>query len=98
MLAFLERESAAGHRLVAAFVIATQGSTYRKPGALMLLSASGARCGLLSGGCLEGDLHEHARAMLAGACSCRAPSRQPPLSSPQRAPLAERSISAPGLR
>jgi xanthine/CO dehydrogenase XdhC/CoxF family maturation factor len=66
MLAFLERESAAGHRLVAAFVIATDGSTYRKPGALMLLSASGARCGLLSGGCLESDLHEHARAMLAG--------------------------------
>lgn len=66
MLSFLERESAAGHHLVAAFVIATEGSTYRKPGALMLLSASGARCGLLSGGCLEGDLHEHARAMLAG--------------------------------
>lgn len=66
MLAFLVREAAAGHGLVAAFVIATQGSTYRKTGALMLLSGSGARCGLLSGGCLEGDLHEHARAMLAG--------------------------------
>ena len=66
MLDFLDRETAAGHRLVAAFVIATEGSTYRKPGALMLLSSSGARCGLLSGGCLEGDLHEHAQRLLAG--------------------------------
>ncbi len=66
MLEFLDRETAAGHRLVAAFVIATEGSTYRKPGALMLLSSSGARCGLLSGGCLEGDLHKHAQRLLAG--------------------------------
>ena len=66
MLEFFDRETAAGHRLVAAFVIATEGSTYRKPGALMLLSSSGARCGLLSGGCLEGDLHEHAQRLLAG--------------------------------
>jgi xanthine/CO dehydrogenase XdhC/CoxF family maturation factor len=66
MLEFLDREMEAGHRLVAAFVIATEGSTYRKPGALMLLSSSGARCGLLSGGCLEGDLHEHAQRLLAG--------------------------------
>ena len=65
MLEFLDRETAAGHRLVAAFVIATEGSTYRKPGASMLLSSSGARCGLLSGGCLEGDLHEHAQRLLA---------------------------------
>ena len=66
MLEFLDREMEAGHRLVAAFVIATEGSTYRKPGALMLLSSSGARCGLLSGGCLESDLHEHAQRLLAG--------------------------------
>jgi xanthine/CO dehydrogenase XdhC/CoxF family maturation factor len=66
MLEFLDREMEAGHRLVAAFVIATEGSTYRKPGALMMLSSSGARCGLLSGGCLEGDLHEHAQRLLAG--------------------------------
>ena len=65
MLNFLDRETVAGHRLVAAFVIATEGSTYRKPGALMLLSSSGARCSLLSGGCLEGDLHEHAQRLLA---------------------------------
>ncbi len=66
LLAFLEREVAQGHSLVAAIVIATEGSTYRKAGALMLLSSSGARCGLLSGGCLEGDLHEHALQLLGG--------------------------------
>lgn len=66
LLGFFDRETAAGHRLVAAIVLATEGSTYRKPGALMLLSSSGARCGLLSGGCLEGDLHEHARRLQSG--------------------------------
>lgn len=66
LLGFLDDQTGAGHRLVAAVVLATEGSTYRKPGALMLLSSSGARCGLLSGGCLEGDLHEHALRLLAG--------------------------------
>jgi len=61
---FFERERVSGRPLVAAFVIATQGSTYRKPGALMLLSESGERCGLLSGGCLEGDLQDHALQLL----------------------------------
>lgn len=66
LLGFLDDQTGAGHRLVAAIVLTTEGSTYRKPGALMLLSSSGARCGLLSGGCLEGDLHEHALRLLAG--------------------------------
>lgn len=56
--------------MVAAMVIATQGSTYRKPGALMLFSASGDRCGLLSGGCLEGDLADHASKLLASDARC----------------------------
>jgi xanthine dehydrogenase accessory factor len=61
---FFDRERLGGRPLVAAFVIATQGSTYRKPGALMLFSESGERCGLLSGGCLEGDLQDHALQLL----------------------------------
>lgn len=56
----------AGERMVLATVIATAGSTYSKPGAQMLISGSGQFCGLLSGGCLEGDLVEHARGVLAG--------------------------------
>ncbi len=64
ILGFFERERAAGRPLVAAIVVATVGSTYRKPGALMLFSASGERAGLLSGGCLEADLGQRAAALL----------------------------------
>jgi len=46
--------------LVLATVIATQGSTYRKPGARMLFGRDGSSAGLLSGGCLESDLHQQA--------------------------------------
>ena len=63
---FLRDAETAGEAVVAALVIETRGSTYRKPGALMLFSSSGARAGLLSGGCLEGDLQEHARTMMSG--------------------------------
>ena len=68
--AFFEQERGVGADLVIAIVVATEGSTYRKPGALMLLSSSGRRAGLLSGGCLEGDLHEHALKMLADDRRC----------------------------
>ncbi len=46
---------------VLATVVATAGSTYRKPGARMLILADGTYIGLLSGGCLESDLGAHAR-------------------------------------
>lgn len=49
---------------VLATVVATSGSTYRKPGARMLILAEGAYLGLLSGGCLESDLIHHARDVL----------------------------------
>jgi xanthine dehydrogenase accessory factor len=45
---------------VLATVVATSGSTYRKAGARMLILANGSYVGLLSGGCLEADLKEHA--------------------------------------
>jgi len=64
---FFEAERAAQRPLVAAFVISTEGSTYRKPGAFMLFSVSGYQCGLLSGGCLEGDLQDHALQLLSGS-------------------------------
>lgn len=65
MRELFERERAAGRPMVAAIVIATTGSTYRKPGAWMLFAQSGERAGLLSGGCLEGDLGERAARLLA---------------------------------
>ena len=45
-------------------MVATAGSTYRKAGARMLILANGGHLGLLSGGCLEADLKEHAEEVL----------------------------------
>jgi xanthine dehydrogenase accessory factor len=56
----LERAPGAQAKRVLATVVATAGSTYRKPGARMLLMADGSYIGLLSGGCLESDLQIHA--------------------------------------
>jgi len=50
-----------GTPLVLVTVIATEGSTYSKPGAQMLIAQDADYEGLLSGGCLEGDVVEHAR-------------------------------------
>ena len=49
---------------VLATLVATSGSTYRKPGARMLIMADGSYVGLLSGGCLESDMASHAQAVL----------------------------------
>jgi len=56
---------AARTHLVLATVVATRGSTYRKAGAQMLMAPDGRYAGLLSGGCLENDLVEHARGVFA---------------------------------
>lgn len=41
-----------------------EGSSYRKPGAMMMFSGDGAQLGLLSGGCLEGDIQRHANQVM----------------------------------
>lgn len=41
-------------------VYQTAGPCYRKPGAMMLFNDTGQQFGLLSGGCLEGDIQQHA--------------------------------------
>ncbi len=46
-------------------LVHTLGSTYRKPGAMLLISDGGEYAGLISGGCLEGDLGERARQVIA---------------------------------
>lgn len=56
--------SAEGRPLVLASVYETEGSTYSKAGAQMLITADGKFHGMLSGGCLEGDLAERARAVI----------------------------------
>jgi xanthine/CO dehydrogenase XdhC/CoxF family maturation factor len=50
------RRLPAGSPLVLATVVATTGSTYRKPGAKMLLTPDSWIAGSVSGGCLEADL------------------------------------------
>ena len=56
---------AAGEPLVLATVYETAGSTYSKAGHRILLAANGDYRGLVSGGCLEGDLAERARGVVA---------------------------------
>ena len=56
-----------GEPLVVATIVRTEGSTYRKAGARILISQRGVTSGLLSGGCLEADLCERAmRVLLSG--------------------------------
>ena len=64
LLPLLERERAASRALALGILVHTAGSTYRKPGALIAIAAAGDYAGLLSGGCLEGDLREHAHAVI----------------------------------
>jgi xanthine dehydrogenase accessory factor len=45
---------------VLATVVAVQGPSYRKPGALMLLAPDGRRAGAISGGCLEAEVASRA--------------------------------------
>jgi xanthine dehydrogenase accessory factor len=61
LLPLFARARLANEPLVLATVIRTGGSTYAKAGAQMLIASDGEYAGLLSGGCLEGDLREHAR-------------------------------------
>jgi xanthine/CO dehydrogenase XdhC/CoxF family maturation factor len=61
----LERLATVAVPSVVATIVATAGSTYRKAGARMLIEADGRMTGLLSGGCFEQDLREHALGALA---------------------------------
>jgi xanthine/CO dehydrogenase XdhC/CoxF family maturation factor len=56
---------ARGEPLVLGTVYDTVGSTYSKPGHRILIAANGDYQGLVSGGCLEGDLAERAHNVLA---------------------------------
>jgi xanthine dehydrogenase accessory factor len=57
--------SARGAAFTLCVVVHSSGSTYRKAGALAVVSADGKRRGVISGGCLEPDLEFAARAALA---------------------------------
>jgi xanthine/CO dehydrogenase XdhC/CoxF family maturation factor len=68
----LFRESReAGSKLALATVIRTEGSTYRKAGARILIDLQGGSSGILSGGCLEADLRARAAEVIAQAKPAR---------------------------
>ncbi|WP_164844398.1 XdhC family protein [Azoarcus sp. DN11] len=53
-----------GEQAALATVVAVEGSTYRRPGARMLVSADGESMGAISGGCLERDVFRQAARVL----------------------------------
>jgi len=50
-----EQALASGKRMALATVVHVEGSSYRRPGARMLVTDDGQLTGAISGGCLEGD-------------------------------------------
>ena len=54
-----------GEKVVVATVIATRRSAPRPVGTSLAVSESGKMCGSVSGGCVESDVYENAREVLA---------------------------------
>jgi xanthine dehydrogenase accessory factor len=53
-----------GERCALATVVSVEGSSYRRPGARMLVCEGGASTGTISAGCLESDVIEHAKRVI----------------------------------
>ena len=53
-----------GGRCALATVVSVEGSSYRRPGARMLVCEGGASTGTISAGCLEADVIEHAKRVI----------------------------------
>lgn len=65
LLEFFDARKERGESLVLVTVFETEGSTYSKAGEQMLVDEHGVFRGMLSGGCLEGDLAVRAQQVLA---------------------------------
>jgi len=59
----VERWRQDGEKIVVATVVATRRSAPRPIGASLAISESGKMCGSVSGGCVESDVFENARAV-----------------------------------
>ena len=57
------------HKWVLGFIFKTEGSCYRKAGAMMLFSDAGHLLGILSGGCLESDIVKKAQRVMTDGVS-----------------------------
>jgi xanthine/CO dehydrogenase XdhC/CoxF family maturation factor len=60
ILRLWNRARSQGEEAALATVVKTQGSSYRSPGARLLITSGGAYAGAVSGGCLEDDLKKKA--------------------------------------
>ncbi len=60
-----------GRASALAVIVRLEGSAYRLPGAKVLVRDDGTMIGNVSGGCLEGDVREHALKVMQGAGSKR---------------------------
>lgn len=65
IVAAFEQVKRSGKTVALATLVKAQGSTYRRPGARMLMTSKGQMVGSLSGGCLEGDVFEQAQGVMA---------------------------------
>ena len=66
MLAMSARLRKSGEPYAVATVVRIGGSTYRRPGARMLVGKDGGHVGMISGGCLEGEVALRAARILGG--------------------------------
>ncbi len=66
MLSAIETLRARGEKMALATVVASRGSTYRRPGARLLVAESGDLIGNISGGCLDNDIKREAKEVMAG--------------------------------
>ncbi|AFZ16316.1 XdhC family protein [Allocoleopsis franciscana] len=64
ILKIFEQNKNYGQSIALATLVKAQGSTYRRPGARMLMTSQGQMVGSLSGGCLEGDVFEQAQVVM----------------------------------
>jgi xanthine dehydrogenase accessory factor len=66
VLSDVERWRGRGERVCVATVVATRKSAPRPVGSKLAVSESGEMAGSVSGGCVESDVYEQAREVLAG--------------------------------
>jgi xanthine dehydrogenase accessory factor len=65
VLAAIESLGRRGERMALATIVGARGSTYRRPGARILIPEHGEPIGNISGGCLEGDVADLAKTVIA---------------------------------